>query len=121
MTNELFLAILSMDAYNRGYGHGLDVVAAGASATNIGNATIGLNSTELSAGIPGGQAASFFAQSYTWGNQKVIAYRGTDANPDISSLQSFVTSLPQSGVWNGYGTATGDCDDTAMQELRQVS
>ncbi len=60
-----------------------------------------MNSTEQAAGIPGGIAAGFFAQSYTLNGQKIIAYRGTDEP----------VTLPWSDiggdVWNGYGTAFG--------------
>ena len=101
ISSELYMALMSMDSYNRGYGQRLDVQAAGASATQLGNATIGLNSTEQAAGIPGGIAAGFFAQSYTLNGQKIIAYRGTDEP----------VTLPWSDiggdVWNGYGTAFG--------------
>ncbi len=44
ISKELFTAILAMDSYNRGYGQRLDIVAAGASSSQIGNATLGLNS-----------------------------------------------------------------------------
>jgi hypothetical protein len=61
---------------------GLDLAAAGASGTQIANALVGLDSTQLAAGIPGGQAVGFFAQSYTLNGQKIISYRGTD-NPGL--------------------------------------
>jgi hypothetical protein len=72
ISDDLFLAILAMDAYNRGYNAGLKVTGA-----EIGNALIGLEKGDAEA-----QAASFFAQAYTWngeGNGRtVISYRGTD-------------------------------------------
>jgi hypothetical protein len=102
ISNELMYALLSMDSYNRGYGYGLDVVAAGASTTQIGNAAVGLNSNDPSSGIIGGQAAGFFAQSYTLNGQKIIAYRGTDNN-----LPPPWGDGTGSDAWNGYGTVVG--------------
>jgi hypothetical protein len=102
ISNELMYALLSMDSYNRGYGYGLDVAAAGASTTQIGNAAVGLNSNDPSSGIIGGQAAGFFAQSYTLNGQKIIAYRGTDNN-----LPPPWGDGTGSDAWNGYGTVVG--------------
>ena len=77
ISNELLLAILSMDAYNRNYSpsitdQGLPNV--GMSGSQIGTATL------LEIPRPSNyQSASFFAQAYTLANgQTVISYRGTD-------------------------------------------
>jgi hypothetical protein len=79
---DLFLAILSMDAYDRGYDRGLDV-----SSAQIGIATSGADSS-IARGAnnqPLDQLASFFAQAYTinqagidglFDGQKIISYRG---------------------------------------------
>ena len=40
ISKDLFLALLSMDAYNRGYGAGLTVEGSDAIGTQIGDATI---------------------------------------------------------------------------------
>lgn len=74
ISNDLFLAILAMDAYNRGYGAGMGDPNTGLPGTQIGNATIRFD-IDLPAGA---QPASFYAQSYTWNGQTVISYRGTD-------------------------------------------
>jgi hypothetical protein len=68
ISDDLFLAILAMDAYNRGYDPGLNV-----SGNSIGYAI--LRNDPLPADF---QAKSFFAQAYNWLGQTVISYRGTD-------------------------------------------
>ena len=99
MTTELYMALLSMDSYNRGYGQRLNVVAAGGSITQIGNATIGTDA------LPAGAvSAGFFAQSYTLNGQKIIAYRGTD---DQFRLTSLIADIAASDVWNGYTSSVG--------------
>jgi len=81
---ELMLAILAMDAYNEGYGPGLNVAAPGESlAKAIGDATIiSDSSTKLDPETT--KAAGFFAVAYEWTvkeiTKTVISYRGTD-NP----------------------------------------
>ena len=61
MTNDLFLAILAMDAYNRGYNPGIadlsDTVG-----TQIGTATISNRS-------------SFYAVAYAWNGDTIMASR----------------------------------------------
>ena len=72
ISKDLFLSILSMDAYNRGYNSGIDDLS-DAPGTQIGNAAI------LDVKIPeGSQAAGFYALSYTLGGETIISYRGTD-------------------------------------------
>ena len=72
ISDELFMAILAMDAYNRGYGSVFTL-----EGNAIGNATYRGDT------LPeGSQDVSFFASTYDWGTQKVIAYRGTDALVD---------------------------------------
>ena len=92
MTRELFLAILSMDAYNRGYGSGVPgLPETGA----IGTATI-----ELTKGDETAKAAGFYGISYTVGSgvediaagTTVITYRGTDNfTPNETSGASDIT------------------------------
>jgi hypothetical protein len=94
VSTELYLALLAMDSYNRGYNAGLDLAASGVSATNIGNATLGIKSDVAT--ISPEYAAGFFAQSYTLNGQKIISYRGTDCP---SPSQFFpVTKLTQTNV-----------------------
>ena len=85
ISKDLMLSILSLDAYNRGYGAGIG----GLSETGqIGSATlktrdeIGVTATEYTAW----QAAGFYAVSYEIGEgvegidagTTVISYRGTN-------------------------------------------
>jgi hypothetical protein len=84
---DLFLAILSMDSYNRGYGQGMIL-----EGNSIGSANISVQSDidEESPEV----AAGFYAIAYNWNGKTVISYRGTDEfGPDIV---------------NGYGIGAGD-------------
>ena len=95
ISNDLFMSILSMDAYNREYGAG--IVLGG---SKIGDAEIkdheasGLTPAEYQAW----QATGFYAVAYDWNGQTVISYRGTNAN----TLMNFVTD-----ALNGYGLGGG--------------
>jgi hypothetical protein len=72
MNRNVFLSILAMDAYQRGYAVGIDNVG----GNKIGTATIGSASSIAEDSIE--VAAGFYAQSYTWGSETVLSYRGTD-------------------------------------------
>lgn len=67
-SEDLMLAILSMDAYNRGAGAGMIV-----DGTSIGGAALGINSDEMANALSSG----FFAQEYSLAGKTVISYRGT--------------------------------------------
>jgi hypothetical protein len=91
MSKDLFLSILSMDAYNRGYNPGIAGLS-DAVDTGIGNAKI-LRTSDSTPGSPEVDA-SFYGLAYkltqsvgTPGNQiasgtTIISYRGTDDIPD---------------------------------------
>lgn len=76
MSTDLFLAILSLDSYNRGYDPGLAV-----NGSQLGNASLSIDSSVLrdANGQRFDQPVSFFAQAYSWNDQTVISYRGTDS------------------------------------------
>lgn len=80
ISNDIFKAILALDAYNRGYHAGIGDLQTGLAGTQIGNATLVLNSSALvdANGNRLDQASSFYAQSYTWNGGTIISYRGTD-------------------------------------------
>lgn len=87
ISKDIFLAILSMDAYNREYGAGINLGV----NTAVGDAAIkdrqllGIGPVEYAAW----QAAGFYAVAYTVGagvdglapGTTVISYRGTDTAP----------------------------------------
>lgn len=89
ISKELFLAILSMDAYNRGYWAGIVIEGDDASGgtTHIGGATISFNLEDADMVAPA-QTAGFYAVAYTMGSsgdvpdelrgRTVIFYRGGD-------------------------------------------
>ena len=107
ISTELMLAILSLDAYNRGYDEGIDH-----GKDQIGGATVGElpNTVDLDEW----QAAGFYAAAYTIGagveglaaGTTVISYRGTD------QLASWPWSDSGSDAWNGYGIALGNASTT---------
>jgi Protein of unknown function (DUF2974) len=110
ISQKLFLSILSMGSYNRGFQPGLNLTAYGASATQIGLATLGLASDP----DPNGAEAlsGFSAQSYLWNGQTIISYRGTENSSDYTKgwsigagLASEVTQTDEALAF--YKTVTG--------------
>ena len=92
-----------MDADNRGYDRHVNVTV-----LQIGGATLGEARPDI--------AQSFFAQSYNWGDQKVISYRGTDSFTYVSNgwitgagvygaqvelAASFYQSIAGKSIWDG--------------------
>lgn len=114
--DDLFLAILSMDSYNRGYGQSIkpEYLTSG----SIGNATIGDDAlTLLSQGAA--VAAGFFAIAYNWNGETIIAYRGSDNIDKGAAIANAFGKYPiwwgsgfnivatDDDVTNGYGVAFG--------------
>ncbi len=95
MNRDLFLAVLTMDSYNQGYGKGESI-----GTLQIGNASVVLTTPKnLSAGSDFN--IGFSATSYSWNGETIIAYRGTD-----SIFGSGVSG--GSDLDNGYGIAIGN-------------
>lgn len=72
MNRDVFLAILALDSYNRGYGvriRGLE------ESGHLGSATI---RTFEDGEQEGWQDAGFYAIAYDWNGETIISYRGTD-------------------------------------------
>jgi hypothetical protein len=80
ISNDLFNALLSLDAYNRGYdAHlGSSTDGLGGLLSKIGDATVIAQDGDATA-----RDASFFAQAYSRGGQTIISYRGTDSLLDV--------------------------------------
>lgn len=104
---DLFLAILSMDAYNRGYGAGLndsgvgDANGLGGVGSAIGTATV-TRQSDTEAGSAG-VAAGFYAVAYQtqWGT--VISYRGTDFTAAGDLARNTRTTALRPGLGAGRG------------------
>ena len=99
MNRKVFLSILAMDSYQRGYAAGIK----GVEGDKIGTATItrredvGIDAPKYAAW----QSTGFFAQSYTWGSETIISYRGTDF--DVGQGE-FVTSQFARDLGRGWTT-----------------
>jgi len=95
ISKELMLAILSMDAYNQGYGKGIDH-----GKTKIGSATFSGESVvdEGAEGVNTG----FYAVSYDTDYGTVISYRGTD-NLELASSSNDILN----GWVSGAGFTAG--------------
>jgi len=113
MNPDLYLAILAMDAYNRGYGQGVDGLS-NAPNTQLGETTILTDSIAKLGDAAMG--AGFYAVAYNVSGAgidgltgTVISYRGTDAN--------FVLPWSSEGsdLLNGYSLAIGDYNATQAQ------
>ena len=120
MNREVFLSLLALDAYNRGYGQNVLLnnsdgnfgVAEG--GRRIGTATI-IQQSDVDQGDPG-VAAGFYAIAYNWDGRTVIAYRGT--NFEINwSINDFLESPVVRDAWNGWlfgGGLAGANDNRAL-------
>ncbi len=109
ISQDLFLAILAMDAYNRGYNEGL--VGLGGIGSQIGNATFAVQS-DINPNSPD-VAASFYAAAYNWNGQTVISYRGTD---DLS-----LSADPLNGWTLGAGFSSASQATLARQFYESVT
>jgi hypothetical protein len=114
---DLFLAILSMDSYNRGYGAGIadngandpDGLGEDQGISKIGGATVSLAMKDVSEDFAAeGENAGFYAVAYVVSGVEgiedgttVISYRGTD-NADFLG-----TAEGASDAWRGWISGTG--------------
>ena len=76
MNRDLFLAILALDSYNRGYGSRLSIAGSDTIGTALGSATILNHSSDDPAKDP--VKSDFYAISYAYNGETIISYRGTD-------------------------------------------
>ena len=112
MTPDLYKAILSMDAYNRGYGASVNLTGA-----RIGNASIIIDSSDRSLNFDD-QTIGFYGIAYQIkddnGNvtDTVISYRGTD------SLFGDVGHFFLNGdVRNGFDIGAGDATNSPQGNM----
>jgi fermentation-respiration switch protein FrsA (DUF1100 family) len=112
ISNELMLAILAMDSYNRGYNAGVGAGPNGLGITGfVGNAEIKKVEQESAA-----KAASFFAISYTLNNTTVISYRGTDAyNPFLATTDITTGWVTGAGILGSQALLAHDFFKTVVQ------
>ncbi len=71
ISRDLFLSILTLDSYNRGYNAGINTLEEQPN-TQIGAATLTRASGES------GKDIGFYATAYDWNGETIISYRGTD-------------------------------------------
>jgi len=119
MNRDLFLAILSMDSYNRGYGRGIKLDPKESSddrnevGTRIGTATIVRQNISDAA-----KAAGFYGITYLIAagsvpgvtvDTKVVMYRGSDNIPGYLDivLDWALGRTSTSDAQNGFGVGGG--------------
>src|SRR6056297_311237 len=102
ISKDLFLAILAMDSYNRGYAPGIEV-----EGDKIGFASIGQDSSSLAGPVNLAEDNGFYAISYSMDQSEhdiasgtqILSFRGTDN----------VSGLGQGGsdLWSGWMVGAG--------------
>jgi hypothetical protein len=96
ISRGLYLAIFSMDSYNRGYGFGIaNLDESGA----LGSATIrAFGEDEQDSWVD----SDFYAIAYNWRGETVIAYRGSDYFDTNSNI-----NLWSRDIWQGWSSGAG--------------
>ena len=85
MNEEVFLSLLALDAYNRGFDPGLSGLP---ESGLIGTAAI----REFQPGEQEGwEEAGFYAIAYEWNDETIISYRGTNFPGGIAKGDSYLT------------------------------
>jgi hypothetical protein len=85
MNPDVFLSLLALDAYNRGYGRKVfangNAIDGNEGGLQIGNATI------LNVDLPSGsEAAGFYAIAYDCKGETIISFRGTNFPNDLRNV-----------------------------------
>ncbi|WP_339765226.1 calcium-binding protein, partial [uncultured Hoeflea sp.] len=94
ISQDLFMAILSMDSYNRGYDAGIML-----EDNSIGYAAVEARDTYVDdATYQNWQESGFYAVAYQWNGETVISYRGTDNPNPLAEGSDF---------WNGWTLGAG--------------
>ena len=110
MNREVFLSILAMDSYQRGYAPGIKGLDFQPNVTKIGTATILADSPRYQA-TASGETIGFYASAYNWNGTTVISYRGTDfdaatgkATTVSGKIEDFKNSEYYKDLVNGWTT-----------------
>ncbi len=91
MDREVFLSLLALDSYNRGYGANVGSLA---ESGGIGTATI----RPFEPGEQDGwEAAGFYAIAYDWNGETVISYRGTNFPTNLTGSSPAFLLASESG------------------------
>ncbi len=93
ISKDLFLAILSMDSYNRGYGAGIEGL--GGEGTQIGAATLGKDAEQL-LDQGSAQATGFYAIAYDVAGSGIAGLDGTVIS--AQSTDARFTHPPQNAL-----------------------
>jgi hypothetical protein len=105
---NLMMALLSMDAYNRGYGAGINDAGSNdqdglGEAGFVGNAHILSRPSEID--YSAWQAAGFYGVAYDWNGQTVISYRGTDEFSCLNGSNDIYSGWPLGAGHSGASQA----------------
>ena len=107
ISDELYFAILSMDAYNR------QISPSDIFAMEIGDVPVG-NATWISHILPSGSGdVGFFASTYSLDGNTVISFRGTDASAGDAELWKDILT----GWISGAGAIGGDVNSLATLQV----
>ncbi|WP_298309265.1 tandem-95 repeat protein, partial [uncultured Erythrobacter sp.] len=110
MKREVFLSLLALDSYNRGYGQNVELDARvrpanlGNINSRIGDALVASQSNITAGSVA--REAGFYAIAYDWNGETVISYRGTNFDTGDSIVDFFDSPLVQD-IWNGWTLGAG--------------
>ncbi len=79
MNREVFLSLLALDSYNRGYGQNV-LITDGDSTDDQDEIGRWIGSAQIIADdlTQHAKAVGFYAIAYKWGDETIISYRGTN-------------------------------------------
>lgn len=100
MQIDVFVSILALDSYNRGYGANVNGLT---ESGKLGTAIIRRFSPNQQSGW---QSAGFYAIAYDWNGETVISYRGTNFDTTTTS-QTILDSPLVRDAFNGWSVGAG--------------
>ena len=111
MNRDVFMSLVALDAYNRGYGqrvllqNGGNLNGQNETGRLIGNARVTTQSTVLEGSDARG--AGFYAIAYDWNGKTVISYRGTNfpsSFSDPAQVAAFLSDFRDGwSIFTGFG------------------